>query len=180
MSKQVHSQSPLQRSRMLKPGRNSISNLPGGTICTFYGNYNLQTSQAGDFEPVQCIVSQPTLGPPTIPPKSANPTPSTPLTTSNPTTYLTLPTPLITSTHSIPSIFSTSLTASAMPTPLTPPTSSSPLTSSTPPTLLTPATFPSSTAQTTNTGSVDCVSAYACNKKIVVRGIWLKPDFNIP
>ena len=170
MSKQIHSQSPLQRSQMLEPGSTSISNLPDGTICTFYGSYTLQASQVEEFEPVQCIVNHPPL--PTIAPPTTPPTSSAHLTTSTPTTSFTLPTPLITSTHSTHSIFSTSPTfstphtSSSTPIPLTLPTSTS---LPTPPTLLTLATVPSVAPQTTNAGSTDCVSlSILVVKKVMV------------
>ena len=50
----------------LEPGNTSISGLPDDTICSFYGSYQLQTSEVVDFEPVQCIMNRPP--PPTIPP----------------------------------------------------------------------------------------------------------------
>ena len=43
----------------LAPGNSSISGLPDDTICTFYGSYQLQTSEVVDFEPVQCIMNHP-------------------------------------------------------------------------------------------------------------------------
>ncbi len=45
----------------LAPGNSSISDLPEDTICSFYGSYQLQTSEAVDFdfEPVQCIMKSP-------------------------------------------------------------------------------------------------------------------------
>ena len=49
----------------LEPGNSSISGLPDDTICSFYGSYQLQTSEVVDFEPVQCIMNRPP--PPIIP-----------------------------------------------------------------------------------------------------------------
>ena len=49
----------------LEPGNTSISDLPNNTICSFYGSYQLQTSEVVDFEPVQCIMNRPS--PPVIP-----------------------------------------------------------------------------------------------------------------
>ena len=48
----------------LAPGDSSISGLPDDTICTFYGSYQLQTSEVVDFEPVQCIMNHPLSFPP--------------------------------------------------------------------------------------------------------------------
>ena len=51
--------------RYLEPGNTSISDLSNNTICSFYGSYQLQTSEVVDFEPVQCIMNRPS--PPVIP-----------------------------------------------------------------------------------------------------------------
>ena len=56
---------PLQYTHHLESGNSSISGLPDDTICSFYGSYQLQTSEVVDFEPVQCIMNRPP--PPIIP-----------------------------------------------------------------------------------------------------------------